>query len=322
MSDPFGPYALPGYTNPSPLFQPGGYLTLVSGTPVITSDQASKTIVYYAQDVHDAFPIIKNGQRCAIYFDAPRLVLSSAHAASGIYDVFGVERNGQGHIVTGPVWSTVTAGSCARGTGGATTELTRKAGLLVNRWGIPGLNDDGSQYIEPLQGTYLGSIFIDGSAGQVTCHRSYGQNRKWGVWNAYNRRPIHLKVGDATVSWTYGSATVRPTNNSTDNKGTPFSGLAEELVRVQRYQYGATPASCAIQAGIGWNSTTVSSGLSAQSSNDSTAGVNAFSVAHYDNPTPPLGINNVTSLENANASGSTTILGAEASCLMTILWRG
>jgi putative ABC transport system permease protein len=35
---------------------------------------------------------------------------------------------------------------------------------------------------------------MDGTNGQVTCHRSFGQSRKWGLWNAYNRRPLYLKA--------------------------------------------------------------------------------------------------------------------------------
>lgn len=320
MSDPFGPYTLPGYAASIEPFQPGGYLTLVSGSPVITSDQTSKTIVYYAQDKHNAFPVIKNGTRHAVYFDEPRLVLSSAHTASGICDVFGVERNGKGHMVTGPLWSTATAGSGARGTGGGTTELTRAGGMRVNRWGIPGLNGDGSQFIAPLEGTYLGSLFFDGSNGQVSCHVSYGQSRKWGVWNAYNRKSLLLKAGDSTTSWTYSTSTIRAANNASANSLTAFCGLAEEAVTLHRLQYtlqsGSNSHTVAL---IGENSTTASSGSFAAM--PGTVGIPASGSARYARP-PFLGVNVYTALEQATGTGTATWSGTEAQCLIEAQWRG
>src|SRR5262245_55513954 len=84
-----------------------------------------------------------------------------------------------------PQVGSVTAGSSARGDQLA---LMRNRGYLVNRYGLPGMNDAGPMGIQPIEGLYLGTIHIDGSAGQVTCHRSWGRSRKWGVWNFYNRK--------------------------------------------------------------------------------------------------------------------------------------
>jgi hypothetical protein len=70
--------------------------------------------------------------------------------------------------------------------------------------------------------TYLGSIFMDGTNGQISCHNTYGQSRKWGVWNAYNRDPITLLMGDSTASWTYSTATIRQSNAAAGNALTTF----------------------------------------------------------------------------------------------------
>src|SRR5205807_8668414 len=119
------------------------------------------------------------------------------------------------------------------------------------------------------QATYLGSIFIDSAAGQVTCHVSYGQSRKWGVWNAYNREPISMKAGDGTASWNYNTSTIRAANGNSANSLTIFCGLPEEKVfatAIQKAQgsgnFTSNSGSYTAQATnlIGFNSTTVGTG--------------------------------------------------------------
>src|SRR6185369_459996 len=62
----------------------------------------------------------------------------------------------------------------------------------------------------------------DSSAGQVTCHRAWGQSRKWGVWSAYNRQPLYLKAGDSTGA---GSTTVIPSTPRTAHRQQPVGLL-------------------------------------------------------------------------------------------------
>jgi len=50
------------------------------------------------------------------------------------------------------------------------------------------------------QGIYLGSIYMDTTPGQVSGHRTYGQARKWGIFNAYNRVPVFLQAGDQPLA--------------------------------------------------------------------------------------------------------------------------
>lgn len=324
--DPFGPFTLPGYRETIEPFLPGGYLTLVSGSPVIASDQVSKAVVYYAQDAHNAFPVIKNGTRKAVYFGEPRLTLTSAHLASDILDVFGVERDGNGHIVTGPSWTvgasgSVTAGLCARGTGPGGTELTRAGGCLVNRWGMPGLNGDGSQFIPPGEGVYLGSLFIDGSNGQVTCHLSYGQSRKWGVWNAYNRKPIRMKEGDSTASWTGAAAypTMEASNAASANKITTFCGLAEEWIDCTFNQYVDSVLANRIgYVGVGVNSTTAASGQVGELSPVGARAASTIQASH--SVAPAIGINNIQA-QQAIATGA-TFFGTEALMCLRASYRG
>jgi hypothetical protein len=107
-------------------------LTPTSGSPVITGDASASTAVYYEPFVGNLVPIYNGSTMTPTEFAALTLTLASQHVASSIYDVFVFSNSGAVTLVTGPAWSNVTAGSCARGTGASTTELTRIKGLYVN----------------------------------------------------------------------------------------------------------------------------------------------------------------------------------------------
>ena len=179
------------------------------------------------------------------------LALVAAHAANQIYDLYIFLLSGVPTLGSSPSWSagsggSVAAGSCARGTGAGGTALSRLSGILTNAvsmvmtYGPSGATTT----VGPNLGTYVGSMYIDGTNGQLTTTASYGQNRKCGLWNAYNRVPIVLTAGDGTSSWSYTTATVRASNGAPASySGTEFnvssgtaanglvifSGLAEKV---------------------------------------------------------------------------------------------
>lgn len=318
---------------------PQGRLTLTSNAPILAADVTSATVVYYTFHA-GSWVVIHNGT-LLIPYQMPSqmsLTLTSSQAASNIYDIFLAYNSGTPVIGTGPSWSagtsgSVTAGSCARGTGAGGAALTRLNGVYVNAASISLIWNTGSGNttitVPANQGVYLGSIFIDGSAGQVTCHVGYGQSRKWSVWNAYNRKGIALKAGDATATWNYDTVTFRPSNNNAANSITIFSGLTEEEYSFEQYQnvinngIGAAGVAGAIN-GIGFNSTSVASGFtSAPTTTVSTGSVNFGMglVARHSAP-PALGINVVTALEKGRGTGSgTTWSGTEANSILSARWR-
>jgi hypothetical protein len=62
------------------------------------------------------------------------------------------------------------------------------SGILVNANAMATARNGATTYsVAANEGTYVGSLFMDGTNGQITCHTAYGQSRKWGIWNAYNR---------------------------------------------------------------------------------------------------------------------------------------
>ena len=114
--------------------------------------------------------------------------------------------------------------------GAGSAQLIKQNGIYVNAVQILANNGSNTYTIPALECTYVGSVYIDASSGQVSAYRTWGQSRKFGVWNAYNRVPIALQVGDSTSSWAYSTATIRPSNNATANSLITFVGLPEEQV--------------------------------------------------------------------------------------------
>ena len=178
------------------------------------------------------------------------------------------------------------------------------------------------------QGIYLGSIFVDGTAGQVTCNVSYGQSRKWGTFNAYNRVPINLQGGDPTASWNTATSTWRESRGQTTNFLAVFSGLAEEevpLVFSQNCGQTATNATSIMNIGIGQNSTTSPTGMIGTSSvsDGAQSYANIFLLKASMSSPPFLGINNFNALEQAPSnSTANTFFGTSSNMLLTASYRG
>lgn len=313
---------------------PQGYLTLTSATPIITGDVAAATAVYYTPFVGNLIPIPDGTKFTVREFTELTLTLNSNHVANAIYDVFGFNDGGTIRIGTGPAWNTATAGSGARGTGAGTTELERLKGLWTNKVAATLRNGSTTYNISAKCGIYLGSIAMDGTNGQVTCHRTYGQSRKFGVWNAFNQKPIILQMGDATGSWNYSTNTIRQSNNAAANTAAVFMGLAEEFAKIafrQRLTMSneQTNVDAAATIGIGVNSTTAFSGqvgteLVAISTASHSASFQCLATATHI-IAPSLGLNNINALErgdNAGTSSTPTFNGGNDDMLMTVEYLG
>lgn len=311
------------------LGMPGGRLTLTSAVPVISSDVTGATSVFYTPYAGNQIPICSGAAYTMQTFAELTLTLNAGgHAASTLYDIFVFNNSGTLTLVTGPAWSTSTAGAGARGSGAGTTQLTMFGGILVNTVQITGRNGVNTFTIPTSTATYVGSMFVDTAAGQVSCHTSYGQSRKWGIWNTYNRVPILLRAGDGTASWTYATNTWRASNNASANVVTVFSGLSEEIAALTFQQEGFVfdAFEAQLKIGIGVNSTSSPSGV--QGSNLQNASVNnksqiTIQARHILLPT--LGINNIQSLEISPDNGgiaSNTFFGTSTAMQLEATWRG
>lgn len=322
---------------------PQGYLSLVPEatdalSPVPAADQSAKTAVYYRTDKGNLAPIPDGTNFSVRAFSELTLTLVSNHVASSIYDVFLFDDAGTLRIGTGPAWNTVTAGSGARGSGAGTTELARLKGLPVNANQITVRNGSTTYTVAARCGLYLGSLYMDGTNGQISCLPTYGTSRKWGVWNYYNRREIILKAGSATSSNAYNTQTLRAALNESANAAAVFCGVADQAIEVKFAQkitvalannVGSTATA---RIGIGRNSTSAASGLTASigSGNSGSGGgvvVGTTSVdtavARYSG-TQTLGLDNFTALEEGTgvSNVTTTFFGTATNMELTARYMG
>lgn len=324
---------------------PEGYLTLSSNIPVISGDVASATSLFYTPYT-GVWVVIHNGVSLQPYQLTSQLVLTltSSQASNNIYDIFLAYNGGTPVIGTGPSWlasgGSVTAGSCARGSGAGSTALQRLNGVWTNQNSMSLIWNTGSGNttitVPANQGVYLGSVFIDGTGGQVSCYRSYGQSRKWGLWNAYNRTNLYLKAGDPTASWSYTTNLVRASNGSSANSLTTFQGLAEEPLFVDFNQRITVTASSSrpsqamlSQAGIGLNSIVAFTANGDVGITSAVSGVNTTSLVgtgmSYCKYTalPSLGIQVFSCCETTpQADDLATFFGTEQNMVLQTIWRG
>ncbi len=255
------------------------------------------------------------------FAQTPITLSGSGQSANGIYDVLGFLNGTSVVFGFSPSWSTVTPGSGARGTGGGTPQFTRIQGVPVNAVQQTVNNGSTTYTVAANRGTLVASVSIDSSSGQVTCHRSYGQSRKFGIWNFYNRVPIYLKAGDSTASWTYASSTIRPSNGNTANSAQVFTGLPEETFNVTRYQVTDGQGVTVPLAGVGWNATAAYSGAVGRGQLVAQSGGISFPAAYM--AAPALGIQTVTALESdRDNAGNAIFYGTEASNLIMVAYRG
>lgn len=305
---------------------PHGYLTLTSATPVIASDVSAGVNAYYTPLIGNLVPTYDGTRFILSKFSELTLALASQHALSTLYDVFiflDPSDNVTVRIGTGPAWSVSTAGSGARGTGAGTTELTRTPGLYVNNVAITARNGASTYSVAANKATYVGTLSIDATAGQITNHVTYGQSRKWGVWNAYNRQPLAMQIGDTTSSWTYNSGTIRASNNASANSGTVLRGLPEEPIDIdfrQNMSSSGLASTDKTAVGIGVDSTTVASGFMGRFATGNATFSHGMGAALH-RVAPGIGINVISCVEQS-AGGTTTFFGGNDDMLMMVRWRG
>lgn len=314
--------------------QPQGRLTLTSATPILAVGVTAGTSVFYTPYIGNLVPIYDGIQFNPKVFTDIQLTLTASYVLNSIYDCFIINDAGTIRIVTGPAWTTITAGAGARGTGAGTSELTKilnatYVGIWTNANAMATARNGATTYaVAANQGTYVGSIYIDGTAGQISCLTASGQSRKWGVWNAYNRNRITMQVSDPAASWVSAPLTWRQSNAGATNFATGFCGLPEETIKsafMQQVVSTYASSSSVANIGIGINSTVSPTGLVGlnQATNSSSNGT-VGTIAKADTILlPTIGINNFNPIEQATAGTTNNqFLGTSASMRMTLEWMG
>lgn len=288
----------------SPPTIPEGRLTLVSATPVLTSDQTAKTAIYYALYLGDRIPIYDGANWDNTTFTELTLNLDTTNHASGsVYDVFVWNNSGTVSIGTGPAWTS----STGRGTGAGTTELQMKNGIWTNKVTITLKNGAGAGTtgVAANTATYVGTFYAtaNGQTGMAfqPAAAGGGTNNILGLYNAYNRIKATAICRDNTTSWTYATASWRASDNSSSNRISFVDGLAQSPIVAQFTQVNTTSTS-ANNVAIGTNLDSTTSTPKAVGAQGSTAVISVTAKEPY---LPVLGFHYVSAVEYTTAATST-----------------
>ena len=300
---------------------PQGRLTLTTGVPVLSSDVSAGTNIFYTPYRGNLCPIWTGQRMIPTRFAELTMAGNSNHTLDSHFDLFVFFDPADGTTVTlgtGPAWGTITAGSGARG---AATALAFKDGLLTNNISMTARNGSSTFTVPANEGTYVGSVSVDSTAGQFTAHVSYGQARRFSVWNAYNRVPIVMLLGDTTTSvLTASTSGFQIFDSDATNTAAVFTGLAEEWVDILYRQNGTRTADAPlVLTAIGLNSTSAATGFVGRMNSAATV-LDVGGIGGHQLP-PTLGLNDINILENIAADGI-DLLGGNDDCLCVIRYMG
>jgi hypothetical protein len=88
-----------------PVSTPQGRLSLVSATPVMTSDQTAKGTIYYCEHTGNTCPVWDGTSMPALSFSNLSLILDSTnHLLNNVYDVFLYNVSGAATLGASPAW--------------------------------------------------------------------------------------------------------------------------------------------------------------------------------------------------------------------------
>lgn len=241
---------------------PGGRVSLVTGTPVMTASQAAKTTLYYALWQHRFVPVyngtilasvdIGGELSCALDSNSGH---TGYHQSGKSFDVFCAYVSGTLYFGTGPAWSNDTTAPAR------SAALTQLQGIWVNNSTMTlryGSSSGNTVSVPANQATYLGTIraSADGQTQYV-----FGANAAGGtagsflVWNMYNRVDVASVTSDSTNSWNVSAGTIQAGNNSSTMRCNFVMGMQEDAIFAEYTCTGQAGASSSFQAGVGLDST-------------------------------------------------------------------
>jgi hypothetical protein len=288
---------------------PQGRLTLVSGTPVPTSDQTAKGTIYYDQYAGNIVPNYNGSSDANLTITGGEvsLVLDITNHLSGkVYDIFAIPNSTAVRLVTGPAWTSSTARSSAL------DSSTR--GYITNASSITHAYNNSTDYgpIAANQGTYLGSFYCtaNGKTGVMLkpTAAAGGSANIIGLFNAYNRVRVTALERDSTSSWTMTVGGWRVAHNNTNNSISFLDGLGviNTSGGFQNLITSSNPGLIAAMLGINLNSSSATPDvtLDTYSSGSTVSETSPVTVANawY----PALGYNTVYAMENINGTGTCT----------------
>jgi len=203
---------------------PRGRLTLVSGQPVMTTDQTAKTRIYYTPYVGNTCPVANVNVTFAEVF----LDLDATNATSGnVYDIFAFLDAGVFRIGYGPAWTTPSSTRSAA--------ISMVNGLWVNSASITLRYDSTHTVTVPAgQAQYLGTFCAtaNGQTGMafMPTTAAGGTNNFLALYNGYNQRRVTSLCRDNMNNVAYNTQAWAAFNSSNSDRVTWLDGLQQSAV--------------------------------------------------------------------------------------------
>jgi hypothetical protein len=269
-----------------------GRLTLESGVPVSTTDQTSKTTIYYTPYNGDKISLY-DGTNWATYTFTQRSLSLGTLTSGKNYDVF-LYNNAGTLTLELTAWTNDTTRATSLT---MTNGVYLKTGALTRR--------------------YLGTI----RTTSTTTTEDSANKRL--VWNFNNRVSKNIYVADATGNWVYSTAAWRYANNNSNNKIEFVAGIALDSVScnltVTTY---ATTAIVAYYPSAALNTT---SGIPTYTSSGQAyvSGTLSWFAQRHSNMSsmPQTGYNYIAWLEySGGATGTINVSGANDASKMVGTW--
>lgn len=307
------------------LTSPQGRLTLLTGTPVMSTTQSAKAQIFYTCSNGNQVPYYTGSADAMDTIAACEVSLTMVSAATAgqtvnnnVYDVWWVHGGANRVCIAmsastggGGGWSSDGGSNTSRGTGYSQLDfLTRP--YITNKNSITNCFNGATNYgpVSANQATWVGTTYTTAN-GQTSykfgANGTSGQNALFGVYNAYNRVSVSTQVQDTTASWVYTTATFRQANGSTSNQIQYLDGIGNMSVSAE-YSVDVTQASGSTGlTGIGINSTTVNSGRV-----PFIGGTGGDIFTSYRGVSG-LGLNTLAPLERGTGAGTNTWFGGTGS---------
>lgn len=292
--------------------EPQGRLTLQTAVPVMSTTQSAKTTLYYTPYAGGYCPIYNGTSFTMTAFTELSIATTdttknpAAIGASKVNDWFVWNDSGTMRLSHGPDWTSDTARS-------AGTALTMVNGINLNNASIT--NGPAAS-----RGTYVGTTRSNGSSQLdwiFGAAANPGTAALLNVWNAYNRVDVSSIVEDTNTS-IGGNTTTRSWHNSTNNRVSFVSGLAEDGILVSFLATFISDQNGASSVGFGLDSTSAFT-KSITSNSNNAVNIGGFSVTFPFSASgavaPQLGAHFLQLLENMTAS----FVGSSGS--ITVKWR-
>jgi hypothetical protein len=291
----------------SQIVAPQGRLTLVSGTPVVTSDQAAKTTIYYTPYAGSVAPFWDGTSWTLIGLAELSLALDSSSGHTGYhqsgknFDLFLDANSGTPRLVSGPAWTNDTTRA---------SDIARQNGVWLNAASMTarfGTNSGDTATIAASRATWVGT-FRASADGQTEYVRggigSGGASARLLLWNAYNRVPVGVVIGDSDDSWSKTSSGTRSANASDSMRCSFVTGLAEDEAFASYSDSGKPGTGAFISAGVGFDSNTTFSGRTGFQNNASNA-----APIFGDLTTVAMGFHYFQALEYSSNNNTATFYG-------------